>query len=81
MYQPTASFMQLPDYEPFATYADRARKQTLAELQRADLAVMKRVFVYAFGAAEGMMLDRMNPDWRNAYFQHLLSTDELFAVH
>jgi hypothetical protein len=77
-YQPTPSFVQLPDYESFAAYAATARKQTLAELKTADLARMKMVFVYSFGAAEGLLLDRMNADWRSAYFGHLLSTDELF---
>jgi hypothetical protein len=79
-YQPTPLFMQLPDYEPFAAYAAVARLQTLAELRAADIAKMKRGFVYSFGAAEGLLLDRLNTDWRQAYFQHLLSTDELLTV-
>lgn len=45
-YQPTPSFRQLPDYEPFAAYAAVMRKQTLAELKAGDMARMKRIFVY-----------------------------------
>ena len=77
-YQPTAEYRKLPDYEPFASYARKARADTLNELDHADLARMKRGFVYSFGAAEGFLLDRLKTDWKNAYFLHLLSTDALF---
>jgi len=38
------------------------------------------MFVYPFGAAEGLLLDRLNPDWKSDYFKHPLSTDALFEV-
>jgi hypothetical protein len=79
-YRPTAEFSALPDYESFASYAARARTETLNELQKADLARMKRVYVYSFGAAEGFFLDRWNPGWKSQYFKHPLSTDALFEV-
>jgi hypothetical protein len=60
------------------TYASQARAETLNELKQADLAKMKRTFVYSFGAAEGLFLDRLNPGWKQAYFEHPLSTDSLF---
>jgi hypothetical protein len=41
---------------------------------------LKRIFVYSFGAAEGLLLDRLNPDWKSEYFKHPLSTDALFDV-
>jgi hypothetical protein len=77
-YTPSAEFAALPDYEPFSAYAARARTETLDELKHADLGKMKRVIVYSFGAAEGLLLDRWNPDWKSQYFKHLLSTDALF---
>jgi hypothetical protein len=79
-YHPSQEYAALPDYEPFAAYAARARTETLNELKRADLATMKREFVYPFGAAEGLLLDRINPAWKSDYFQHPFSTDELFGV-
>jgi hypothetical protein len=36
------------------------------------------VFIYPFGAAEGLLLDRTNPDWKREYFKYPLSTDALF---
>ena len=77
-YRPTPEYAALPDYESFAAYAARARAETLKELRQADLAKMRRVFVYSFGAAEGLLLDRMNPGWKNEYFHRPLSTDYWF---
>jgi hypothetical protein len=77
-YRPSAEFASLPDYLSFAEYARQARRDTLAELKTADIAKMKRTFVYSFGAAEGLLLDRLNPGWQQAYFEHPLSMDALF---
>ena len=77
-YRPTAEFTSLADYLPFADYARQAPAETLKELKTADIARMKRTFVYAFGAGEGLLLDRMNPGWKRTYFEHPLSTDLLF---
>src|SRR5712692_6947995 len=54
-YQPTPEYAALPDYESFAAYASRVRADTLGELKRADLLKWRRVVVYAFGAAEGLL--------------------------
>ena len=77
-YRPTAEFAALADYEPFASYAGRARAKTLDELRQADLAKWKRTVVYSFGAAEGFLLDRINPKWKEQYFQRMLSLDSYF---
>lgn len=77
-YRPTAEYAALPDYESFADYAPRPRADTLDELRKGDIGKMKRVFIYPFGAAEGLLLDRLNPDWKSEYFKYPLSTDQLF---
>lgn len=77
-YRPTAEYAALPDFEPFASYSARARADTLSELKQIELAKKKREVVYAFGAAEGMLLDRRNAKWKERYFEHLLSTDAFF---
>jgi hypothetical protein len=78
-YQPTAEYTALADFEPFSAYAAKARSETLDELKRANLVEWKRTVVYSFGAAEGLLLDRVNPNWKDAYFKHLLSMDSFFA--
>lgn len=77
-YQPSREFAALPDYESFESYAKRARTDTLNELKKADLAKWKRVVVYSFGACEGLLLDRLNPTWKDGYFRHLFTLDPYF---
>jgi len=77
-YQPTAEYKALADYEAFDVYARHARADTLDELQKIDIAKAERVAVYSFGATEGLLLDRLHPQWKAAYFTHMLSTESLF---
>lgn len=77
-YQPTREFAALAGYEPFAAYAAKKRAEVLEDLKRADLTTWKRGVVYSFGAAEGFLLDRIYPKWKDDYFKHLLSLDPCF---
>jgi hypothetical protein len=79
-YRPTADYAALPDFESFADYAVRARKNSVDELRQADLANWKRNVVYSFGACEGFLLDRLNPKWKDAYLRNMLSTDSYFEA-
>jgi hypothetical protein len=79
-HQATPEYAALADYEPFAAFAAHTRKDTLEELKRADLAKWKRVVVYSFGAAECLLLDRLNPGWKDQYFAQMLSTDSYFEA-
>lgn len=78
--QPTAEFAALSDYEPFSTYAARVRAKMFKELKQADLAQWKRGVVYSFGAGEGFLLDRINPNWKADYFKRMLSLEPYFDV-
>lgn len=73
-----SAYAALPDFETFGTYASRARAETLSELQHADLATSQRVIVYSWGAAEGFLLDRVNPKWKDSYFKNLFTLDPYF---
>ena len=77
-YHPSADYAELKDAESFSDYAPKLRAETLAELKKADLAREKRTVVYSFGAAEGLLLDRLNPQWKEQYFQHPFSMEALF---
>jgi hypothetical protein len=77
-YQATEAYRQLADYTPFSGETSKQRASTLDELRHTDLARSRRIAVYSFGAAEGLLLDRLNPGWKSEYFQHLLTTDPLF---
>jgi hypothetical protein len=77
-YHPTAEFVALPDYESFADYAAKKRQDTLDELREADIGKLKRIIVYPWGAAEGFLLDRLKPGWRDEYFAQPFSLDHFF---
>jgi hypothetical protein len=77
-YQPSTEYAALADYESFAHYAARARQDTLEELCKADLGQWKREVVYSFGAAEGLVLDRIKPGWKDEYFNRPFSLDWAF---
>jgi hypothetical protein len=77
-YRPTPEYAALPDYETFERYAREARSDTLSELEKADLATWKRIVVYSFGASEGLLLDRLHPEWKQRYFAQLFTLDPYF---
>ena len=77
-YQPSPEYAALPDFESFGAHAFHARKDTLDELRKSDLSKSKREVVYAWGAAEGLLLDRRRPEWRDEYFSHPFSLDSYF---
>lgn len=66
---------------PDATVAESAAKleqRTLDELRKPDLAGQKREFVYAYGAAEAMLLEACGSEWRQKY-PELLALGPLLA--
>jgi hypothetical protein len=77
-YQPSPEYAALHDYESFASYGKSFRSEILDELKQADLPKMKRMVVYPFGAVEGLLLDRLNPQWKEQYFTHPLTMASFF---
>jgi hypothetical protein len=65
---------------PFEGEAPRngCRRRILKELNGIDLAKDKRVMFYPFGAAEGFLLDQLQPNWKKQYFEHANTLDEFF---
>jgi len=79
-YKPSKEFRSLKDYMPFkevaATILDQ---QVLGRLLTLQLAKSERLVFYPFGAAEGLLLDRANPKWRNRYFTEKFYLDKYFS--
>ena len=59
-----------PD-EAVAQSAVKLEQRTLDELRKPDLAGQKREFVYAYGAAEAMLLEACSANWRQQYLTQL----------
>ncbi len=77
-YRPTKAFRSLKDYEPFAQVAEELKRSVLTQLSAAELATSKRVLFYALGAGEGLLLDRLNPSWRQRYLTEKFYLDKYF---
>jgi hypothetical protein len=68
-YKPSKEFRALKDYTPFEEVADSLlNKRILSSLTALQLDESERLVFYPFGAAEGLLLDRANPEWRSRYF-------------
>ncbi len=78
-YKPTNEFKSLPDFTPFKAVADSMLKNILSELPTLPLAGYRRVAFYYIGAAEGLLLDTINPKWKKMYFQKKFSPEVYFG--
>lgn len=67
-YDPSKEFRALPDYRSYAEIAGELNEGIFRQLQTQKLGESKREVVYSFGAAEGLLLDLINPRWRRQYF-------------
>ncbi|MBI3872953.1 MAG: hypothetical protein HY304_07770 [candidate division Zixibacteria bacterium] len=77
-YRPSDAFRSLPDFTAFAAVAERIRSGVMSELAGANLKQRRRELFYPFGAGEGLLLDRINPEWRNQYLATRFQLEPLF---
>ena len=68
-YRPSKEFVGLKDYRSFADVAKTTYDGIFYQLLTQKLGESKREVVYSFGAAEGLLLDEVNPRWRRRYFK------------
>ncbi len=67
-YEPTPMFSALSDRVSFDRDASETLRHVLAELHSVSLKKARRTAFYHVGAAEGLLLDEVNPGWRSRYF-------------
>ena len=67
-YKPSKEYHALKDFTSFEQVADSLRESIVEQLQSEQLGTSKRLAVYPFGAAEGLLLDSVNPSWQSRYF-------------
>ena len=77
-YKPSAGFTKLKDYKSYREIADYWKKQTIESLKTMRLDRLEREVVYAFGAAEAMLLDKAGIDWKSRYFAEKFYPDKYF---
>jgi hypothetical protein len=77
-YKPSQDFQRLKDFSPYKDEARAILSRIEKELASLQLDKAKREAFYAVGAAEGLLLDRANPEWRQRYFEARFSLDGHF---
>jgi hypothetical protein len=78
-YTPSSEFRSLKDYTPFQEVALMMLNQDITGiLPTLQLTKSERVAFYPFGAAEGLLLDRVNPKWQSRYFTEKFFVDKYF---
>jgi hypothetical protein len=65
---PSIEVAGLPDFIPFNKFREQFLKQHLGSVSSLKFETEKRVCFYDIGLAEGMLLDKLNPQWRSQYF-------------
>jgi hypothetical protein len=76
--RPSKAFRRLKDYGGYADVAEEIRIGILSELTGVNLPQARRVIFYSLGAGEGLLLDRVNPRWRQHYFVDKFYLDKYF---
>jgi hypothetical protein len=77
-YRVSKEFRALPDYQSFSELAKSTRARIFRQLETQKLGEAKREVVYSFGAAEGLLLDQINPGWRRRYFVEKFDLRKLY---
>lgn len=68
-YQPSQTLSRLGDFLPFKKVAANLKNEIVDNLESMTLKSFQRTAFYPFGAAEGLILDQQNKNWRKLYFQ------------
>lgn len=66
-YTPVADVFLLADFIPFKKFNEQFLRSHLTSVTALKLETEKRVCFYDIGLAEGILLDRLNPQWRSQY--------------
>ena len=68
-YTPSTDISLLPDFIPFKKFKEQFLVSHLASVNGLKLEKEKRVCFYDIGFAEGILLDKLNPQWRRQYLK------------
>jgi hypothetical protein len=77
-HEPTEKFRELTDFEPFKVAAKQIHEGILNELSTYRIEDKKRELFYSMGAGEGLLLDKVNPDWQKLYFTNKFDPEKYF---
>ncbi|RMF59681.1 MAG: hypothetical protein D6748_05895 [Calditrichaeota bacterium] len=77
-YAPSKEVTRLPDFEPFDSLKTKMYRQEIKKLLEYKLNEEKRRCFYSAGFAEGLLLDKLNKNWRERYFTEKYYVERYF---
>lgn len=77
-YQPTFEMLQMEDYEDFKSYEDKIYLSELGFILNQKIEQDKRICFYAIGFAEGILLSKYSPKWRDRYLVNKFYVEDYF---
>jgi len=78
-YQPGKAFVALRDFTPYSQVAADLHDGIAKELSTMSLEQAQRVVFYAYGSAQALVLDAVNPHWHQRYLHEKFRLDTYFA--
>jgi len=78
-YSPSKEFQKLKGYTPLGAKAKLIADKFISALPVLSLGDLHRLAFYTLGAAEGMLLDRVKPNWQQVYFKKKFFTEKYFG--
>jgi hypothetical protein len=79
-YKPGKEFRALRDFTTFQQTASAIRERIFRQLKTQKLGESQRSAFYPFGAAEGLLLDKVNPRWHSRYFVDKFDLSQYFPI-
>jgi len=77
--RPSERFKRLTDYTSYDAEAKRILGMTTDEMHALDLTTWERTVFYPFGAIEGLLLDKVDPKWREKYFSDKFALEKFYG--
>ncbi|RMF56131.1 MAG: hypothetical protein D6748_14210, partial [Calditrichaeota bacterium] len=77
-YVPSKEVTRLPDFKPFDSLKTKMYRQEIKKLLEYKLNEEKRRCFYSAGFAEGLLLDKLNKNWRERYLTEKFYVERYF---
>lgn len=80
-YKPSNEYLQLNDFISFDSFYVKIINKLLDKADKQELNENQRNCFYTLGALEGMILDKINPGWKDLYFKDKFYIEKFYNVY
>jgi len=80
-YKPSDEYSQLNDYISFDSFYVKVINRLLSKADKQELSENQRNCFYTLGALEGMILDKVNPEWKDLYFKDKFYIERYYTIN